>query len=473
MTEDFDPVTGEHLKDWGHPPGKQFPALLEKANAMRAEGFGLVRIRQELEGDIPPPPTYLPLRERGAVPFHENIDAAHPDEEDNVDKVRETMAELMRVPTIETGAIMPDACPAGPVGTIPVGGVAAAKNAIHPGMHSADICCSVMITDLGDADPKAVLDAAQSVTHFGPGGRYKGQYMPIAPKLLEQFHENPFLDNQKSLNMAEAHMGTQGDGNHFLYVGRSRSTGRTAIVTHHGSRGPGAVLYKNGMATAERFRQELSPDTPKGNAWIPADSQEGRDYWAALQVIREWTKANHMCLHDAALQAAGAEVADRFWNEHNFVFKRGDLYYHGKGATPAWEDYADDATGLTLIPLNMSEPVLVVRGKDARRGLGFSPHGAGRNFSRSEHKRRVKGKTPDQLLAEETAGLDIRFHAGGVDSSELPSSYKNADNVVAQIKSYDLAEIEDYIDPYGCIMAGDIPPFWAKKKGKGQKRPAA
>lgn len=462
--ETFDPVTGEHLKEWGHRPGKQFPALLKKANEMRAEGFGLVRIRQELEGEIPPLPPYMDLRERGTVDFHENIDAAHPDEEDNIDKVRTTMAELMRVPTIEAGAIMPDACPAGPVGTIPVGGVAAARNAIHPGMHSADICCSVMITDLGDADPKAVLDAAQSVTHFGPGGRPSGSYMPIAADLLEQFHENSFLDNQKSLNMAEAHMGTQGDGNHFLFVGRSRKTGRTAIVTHHGSRGPGAVLYKNGMIVAERFRRELSPATPKGNAWIPADSQEGRDYWAALQIIREWTKANHMCLHDAALQAAGAEVSDRFWNEHNFVFKRDDLFYHGKGATPAWEDYASDATGLTLIPLNMSEPVLVVRGKDAGHGLGFSPHGAGRNFSRSEHKRRMGSKTPDQLLREETDGLDIRFHAGGVDSSELPSSYKNADSVVAQIKSYDLAEIEDFIDPYGCIMAGDIPPFWAKKK---------
>ena len=55
------------------------------------------------------------------------------------------MQTLMKTPTIVDGAIMPDACPAGPNGTIPVGGVAVAKNAIHPGMHSADICCSVML----------------------------------------------------------------------------------------------------------------------------------------------------------------------------------------------------------------------------------------------------------------------------------------------------------------------------------------
>lgn len=77
--------------------------------------------------------------------------------------------------------------------------------------------------------------------------------------------------------------------------------------------------------------------------------------------------------------------------------------------------------------------------------------------------------TAEQMLKAETEGLDIRFHAGGVDASELPSSYKSAETVVAQIKSYDLAEIEDYIDPYGCIMAGDVPPFWMNKKKKGRR----
>ncbi|WP_420326746.1 RtcB family protein [Mameliella sp.] len=460
----FDPVTGHHLQDWGHRPGKHFPVLLEKANAMRAEGYGLVRIRQELDGMAPPEPDTLALRAPGDLAFSENIEISHPDEQENVAKVRATMRELMRTPTIEAGAIMPDACPAGPEGTIPVGGVAAASNAIHPGMHSADICCSVMISDMGMADPKAVLDAAQSVTHFGPGGRPQGKRYTLPVDLLDEMRDNSFLCTQKIMHMAQAHLGTQGDGNHFLFVGRSRKTGRTAMVTHHGSRGPGAVLYKEGMIVAERYRRELSPETLKQNAWIPADSDDGQDYWDALQIIRQWTKTNHEMIHDATAAAAGAGVGDRFWNEHNFVFKRGDLYFHGKGATPAWKGYADDASGLTLIPLNMAQPVLVTRGLDAASGLGFSPHGAGRNFSRSEHRRRMGSVTPDQMLKAETEGLDIRFHAGAVDASELPSSYKDADSVVAQIKSYGLAEIEDYIDPYGCIMAGDVPPFWAKKK---------
>ncbi|MEM7213043.1 MAG: RtcB family protein, partial [Pseudomonadota bacterium] len=283
--------------------------------------------------------------------------------------------------------------------------------------------------------------------------------------LMDAFRENPFLNDAKTLRMAQEHMGTQGDGNHFLFVGRSRATGRTSMVTHHGSRGPGARLYKAGMIVAEKFRRQLSPKTLKQNAWIPADTEEGREYWEALQLIRKWTKANHNAIHQATVEAARSDSQDRWWNEHNFVFERDGLFYHGKGATPAWQGWASDATARTLIPLNMSEPVLVVKGKDATHGLGFSPHGAGRNFSRSEHRRRMGNVTPEQMLKAETEGLDIRFYANQVDASELPSSYKKAETVVRQIRAYDLAEIEDYIDPYGCIMAGDLPAPWLKKGG--------
>ncbi|MDZ4394472.1 MAG: RtcB family protein [Cypionkella sp.] len=117
-----------------------------------------------------------------------------------------------------------------------------------------------------------------------------------------------------------------------------------------------------------------------------------------------------------------------------------------------------------MIPLNMAEPVLVVKGRDAAHGLGFSPHGAGRNFSRTEHRRRHGTITPEAMLQAETAGLDIRFHAGPIDVSELPSGYKKAATVVQQIKDYGLADIEDYIDPFGCIMAGNQLPFWQTNK---------
>jgi len=178
-------------------------------------------------------------------------------------------------------------------------------------------------------------------------------------------------------------------------------------------------------------------------------------YWDALQIVRDWTKSNHMTLHDMAIDLAGASRDDRFWNEHNFVFYRDGWYYHAKGATPGWKGFAEDSTDITLVPLNMAEPILMTRGSDAPHGLGFLPHGAGRNFSRSEHGRRNIDRSSAEMFAEETKGIDARAWCGIPDTSELPSAYKNADEVVRQIDHFGLAEIVDYIDPIGCIMAGD------------------
>jgi RNA-splicing ligase RtcB len=272
--------------------------------------------------------------------------------------------------------------------------------------------------------------------------------------VLAGFDANEFLKPLSSA--AIEHFATQGDGNHFFYVGRVASTGQVALVTHHGSRKPGAMLYKAGMETAEHFRQVLSPETPKHNAWIPADTREGEAYWQALQAIRGWTKANHFAIHDLIADTLSLERKDRFWNEHNFVFRKSDgLFYHAKGATPAWADFAADSSGLTLIPLNMAEPILITRGLDAENALGFAPHGAGRNFSRTAYMRQHAGKTEQEIVAEQTLGIDARFFCGIPDVSELPGAYKNAGAVRAQIAEFGLAEVTDTIEPIGCIMAGD------------------
>ena len=176
----------------------------------------------------------------------------------------------------------------------------------------------------------------------------------------------------------------------------------------------------------------------------------------ALQIIRDWTKLNHTVLHDATYQRLKIEPIDRFWNEHNFVFKEDDLYYHATGATPLDDKFVPDSqNGLRLIPLNMSEPILIVKGETTENNLGFAPHGAGRNISRTQYKRNKADKTIEQIFAEETKDLDIRFFSNNIDISELPSAYKNAQNVQNQIKEFGLGEVVDEILPYGCIMAGD------------------
>ena len=144
---------------------------------------------------------------------------------------------------------------------IPVGGVVAAEKAIHPGMHSSDICCSMAVSIFSDRDinPTAILDAGMKLSHFGGGGR-PPEHRPAQPpaEVMDAFARNPFLTRVQQA--ALEHFATQGDGNHFFYVGRVHSSGDFALVTHHGSRKPGAMLYKAGMLAAERIRQAISPE---------------------------------------------------------------------------------------------------------------------------------------------------------------------------------------------------------------------
>src|SRR5690606_38876435 len=199
---------------------------------------------------------------------------------ENVQKSIEAMTHVMTSPTAVSGALMPDACPTGK-NQIPVGGVIETHNAIHPAFHSADICCSLFGTNFGRINPKALLDKAHKATHFGQARSPYSRPFPFL--MIEEMQDNPFF-SEKAIRLAQEHLGTQGDGNHFLFVGTSKATGDTWMVTHHGSRGVGAEVYKAGQRVAERFRREIAPEVDPSLAWIPYDTQEGQDYWEALQI---------------------------------------------------------------------------------------------------------------------------------------------------------------------------------------------
>ena len=455
--------TGKDLIRFGYEPAVWFGELLEVANRL---GYNELDIITCANQKVATTPMYLSLKDESEYNYGVNMRRLSYHDV-NADAVAETMVEVLRTPTVIDegmgGVIMPDACPAGPIGTIPVGGVVITKNAIHPGMHSADICCSVMVSDLGNADPKEVMDAAYENCHFGPGGRYDFD-RKVPRELMEKLRLNPFTSGVKALNMANSHLGTSGDGNHFIYVGTHEYTGNTMLVTHFGSRGFGAQVYKAGMRVAEKYRRALSPETLKQNAWIPADTKEGKNYWEALGLVREWTKTNHLSLHSVIAGVVGKYVhygETTFWNPHNFVFRRGDLFYHAKGATPLDDEFmVDSVDGLRIIPLNMAEPILVVKGKTTYGNQGFAPHGAGREMSRSAYKRSLGSRDPLEVLAEETEGLDIRFYSGTPDVSEGPGAYKNAKGVIDDIEYFGLGEIQYKILPFGSIMNGETKRHW-------------
>ena len=132
-------ITGHDLINLGFRSGKWFKEALDHINENKLEGDALSNYLEQFKS---PDPIALHVE---SIPFSINIKAENELEVTNVNAVVETMEELMKTPTLVDGAIMPDACPTGSKGTIPVGGVVVARNAIHPGMHSADICCSFIV----------------------------------------------------------------------------------------------------------------------------------------------------------------------------------------------------------------------------------------------------------------------------------------------------------------------------------------
>ena len=492
-------IGGHLLISWGVKPGKRFKEALAEARRLEAEGRTDDEIRDAVLG-LFPAPVVMPRRAAGS--FAEAIAAETEEDRLNIEAVRRHMADLMRCPVLEHGAIMPDACPSGSApGTIPVGG-AVVSRAIHPAFHSADICCSMWATVFPEGvETRPFMDALAASTRFGPGGRAPEHR--IADPITDEIEatRNPFLAGLA--DRAKAQLCDQGDGNHFAYLGSlgvtpellarlhaaghgdlARAIGdrRTVdvLVTHHGSRDLGAQVYKRGIAHAVGQTQVVSPETPPHQAWIDPGSETGAHYWEALQYVARWTRRNHQLVHERTLARLGIAPLTSFGNEHNFVWKRGGLFYHGKGATPAWKDDAGNPL-LGLIPLNMAAPILLTLGRDREEYASFSPHGAGRNKSRTALMRELglhglSGETLVQrsraVVDRQTEGLDVRFFYDRPDVSESPLAYKSAAQVREQIERFGLADVVGLVVPKGSIMAGDYDKPWMRGKRRGGRAEA-
>ena len=474
----------EHLIKAGYQPGPQIEEMLIRVSELEARGVsGRKYLLKLLAREFGPPPPRYVMREK-SLRCTEALRASSKEEKENREKVRKKMTELLKCPVISAGTIMPDACPTGPAkAALPVGGAIVVENAIIPAAHSADICCSMFATFYeARSEIGSELDGLTTATRFGPGGRHFDDLVDH-PVLDEDVWENPFLKGLR--DRARIHIADQGDGNHFAFIGeievddelvsRLRQSGYAhfndfrgaarVLVTHHGSRSLGSHVFKKGLHAAIKHSAKVGNHIPDNAAWLDANSQEGKDYWEALQYVSRWTRANHESIHSRFLDRIQAEAIASFGNEHNFVWKRGDLFYHGKGATPAWKDKGGRPL-LGLIPLNMAEPILLVLGKDNKEFLSFAPHGAGRNLSRTALRKQHRGADHQKHLIEHhTRNIDVRWFCGQPDLGETPIAYKNADEIKAQIRDYGLAEIIGEIRPLGCIMAGQskIPP-WKQKE---------
>lgn len=485
-------IDGQFFLEHGYKPGPRIGQAIELAKSLEGKGLSRNDLLKELTARLPKEVEKLNLR-IAPLKIPLAAKAENREEEENLAMSIKKMEELSLCPVITRAALMPDTCPSGQeFGCIPVGGAIETQDAIIPSAHSSDVCCSMQASFFESPLPLIeIMNCLERSTHFGPFPRSKGDEK-FHPVLDETVWSNPFLSGLEEV--ALKYLQTQGDGNHFSYIGQidraeelsknldnegyytearllTKSHGPLfVLVTHHGSRKLGAEIYKRGLAQAIKETNKIANNIPKTMAWLDTNSQLGKDYWQALQYSQKWTAANHEIIHKSLLKGIGSKETLRLKNAHNFVWKKGDKFLHGKGATPAWLD-DQGRKQIGIIPLNMSAPILVTFGEDNKTYLSFSPHGAGRNRSRSQtmwqfkdENQKIDKSLVEKKLGETTKDLDIRWASKKADISESPIGYKNAKSIKSQLLSYNLASLAAEINPKGCIMAGEFEPIWKKMK---------
>ena len=220
-----------------------------------------------------------------------------------------------------------------------------------------------------------------------------------------------------------------------------------ALLSHSGSRGTGAAVCDHYSKLA--FSQ--FPDLPselKRLAWLSLDSEEGQEYWAAMELMGRYAAANHALIHKHVAANLGARGACSTWKTittspgrsgTSSTVSSSEVIVHRKGATPAGEGV------LGIIPGSMASPGFVVSGKGNAESLNSASHGAGRVMSRTQATKTFEWKKVNAFLREQ----GVTLISAGLD--EVPMVYKNIHEVMAA--QDDLVTILGQFDPKLVKMA--------------------
>lgn len=401
----------------------------------------------ERRGETTPALEYAGLRKEPAPVAVFASDEAGPDPE-----AARQMENAAMLPVAVAGALMPDAH----VGYgLPIGGVLAVEDAVIPYAVGMDIACRMRLSVvdapvswLMDRQPK-LARALEQETRFGVGAVFKDR------------REHPVMDldwgatpiTRSLRGKAWDQLGTSGSGNHFAEFGalsvREPFLGLEpgeylALLSHSGSRGVGGEVAKYYSRIAQQGMPQL-PRHMRALAWLPLSSPEGKAYWAAMQLMGEYSHANHELLHASVLAALGFEALAVVENHHNFAWIEEhmgrELVVHRKGATPAGPGV------LGVIPGSMADPGYVVRGRGNAASLHSAAHGAGRRMSRKQARARENRRHLQKLLKER----EVTLLSGGLDES--PIAYKDIGAVMRAQK--DLVDVVAAFQPSLVKMSAD------------------
>lgn len=332
-----------------------------------------------------------------------------------------------------------------------VGSVIPTLGAVIPSAVGVDIGCGMRavrtqfkVDDLPD-DRKWIREKIESMIPLS-AGVYNRHMSATARERCTRLEElaasgngaEPFDPAVYAANW-KLQLGSLGSGNHFIEVSADENDD-VWLFLHSGSRGVGNKLAQHHIEAAKELMRKWWISLPDGDddlAYLVQGTPEFDQYMAELDWGQRFALENRNEMMDRVVEAfeqwTGEQVErlDDATAHHNYTHRERhygkDLIVSRKGAIDAHEGV------MGLIPGSMGTASYVVKGKGSAAGLCSAPHGAGRDYSRSQAR---KTFTMEQL-SERMKGIEWRQTTAFID--EIPDAYKDIDQVMAD--SSDLVEV--------------------------------
>ncbi|MFK7932349.1 MAG: RtcB family protein [Saprospiraceae bacterium] len=437
-------LRGKDLKALGYPEGRAIGMAINMMTQhyKRVDKAAVLEI---LEKVLKTPDTYaedevlgrIAKELKGAEPKFENQLREQPagyriwGQSGIADNAVEQMNVAMTLPIAKAGALMPDAH----YGYgLPIGGVLATENAIIPYGVGMDIgcrmCLSIYSIDAGrlKTDRSQFKDMLLDNTRFG----FDTFDRPMDDEVLHRDEFKTITKVKQLKQKARAQIGSSGSGNHFVEFGVVHLTDEknefglpighyVGVLSHSGSRGFGANIAQHYTKLAKE--KCLLPKHAQHLAWLDLDTEEGMEYWLAMNLAGDYASACHHHIHKRIAKALGEQPLATVENHHNFAWKEQladgtEVIVHRKGATPAGKGV------LGIIPGSMTAPGFIVRGTGNYDALQSASHGAGRQMSR----RKATQSTTRSELKKTLKKEGVELIGGGLDES--PIAYKDIHQVM-------------------------------------------
>jgi tRNA-splicing ligase RtcB (3'-phosphate/5'-hydroxy nucleic acid ligase) len=326
-----------------------------------------------------------------------------------------------------------------------VGSVIPTLGAIIPAAVGVDIGCGMIAVrtqfSVPDFRRKPLAELRESIERAIPlsAGKYNSALTDTAKQRCEEdlVAKDGAETAERLAPNWRLQLGTLGSGNHFIEVTVDEND-TVWLFLHSGSRG---VVNKMAVHHIKRA-QELCKQW-----WIPLPDPdlaylvEGADeFWAYIRDLR-WAQhfalLNREEMMDRVVGCVTSWIGEpvleqeRINCHHNFTQQE---HHFGKDVWLSRKGAIEATAGLPgLIPGSMGTASYVVVGKGNPLSLNSSPHGAGRNYSRSAAR---KAFTAEQLR-EAMVGIEYRDTDAFID--EIPQAYKDIDEVMAD--AADLVEV--------------------------------